>query len=187
MSATGTRGPAGRPAGPGGDVRAALIRAAATHFSANGYAGASVRAILDDAGTTAPALYHHFTSKAGLYVAVAEAAYADVLSRFGAAPDVEGVLDAVLELRRAHPHAARFLGVIEQDVTRHPELSGLRVAQQRVAEFWSTLLGRAGAGQVLATRAIVEGFLRVGDENVSHAELRSAAGTLRTVVRGLGG
>jgi AcrR family transcriptional regulator len=171
-----------------------LLRAAATQFAATGYAGASVRAILDDAGTTAPALYHHFTNKAGLYVAVAEAAYDDVAGRFRAAADatseplgrVEAVLDAVCDLRRDHPHVARFFGVIEQDVARHPELADLRSAQDRLAGFWTTLLGRAPAGQTLAVRAIVEGFLRLGNETLTDAQLRATARNLRAAVAGLG-
>src|SRR5262249_43442318 len=130
-------------------------------------------------------------NKAGLYVAVAEAAYAEVSARFRAAADaasdplgrVEAVIDAVRELRRDHPHAARFLGVIEQDVAPHPELAQLREAQERLAPFWPDLLGRGGAARALAVRSVVEGFLRVGDENLSEAQLRSVARTLREILR----
>lgn len=183
----------GRPTGPGGDVRDALLRAAATQFSSNGYAGASVRAILDDAGATAPALYHHFTNKAGLYVAVAEAAYAEVSGRFRAAADtaadpfarVTAVLDAVCDLRRDHPHVARFLGVIEQDAARHPELAGLTVASDRLAAVWTTLVDGADAHRARAVRAIVEGLLRLEDESISDADLRGTALALHAAVPGL--
>jgi AcrR family transcriptional regulator len=195
MSTAGVRGRPGRPAGPGGDARDALLRAAATQFSATGYAGASVRAILTDAATTAPALYHHFSNKAGLYVAVAEAAYDDVHQRFRAAVEtasdplgrVEAVLDAVCDLRRDHPHVARFFGVIEQDVGRHPELAGLCAARDRLTAFWATLLGKSQPGQALAVRSIVEGFLRLGDETLTPAQIKATGRALRSAVRnGLG-
>lgn len=174
-------------------TRDVLLRSAATHFSATGYAAANVRAILADAGVTAPSMYHHFGNKAGLYVAVATAAYDDMLTRFTAAAArgddpgarVEAVIDAVCELRREHPGVARFLGVIEQDVARHPELAELAVAQKGLSDFWFTTLGagRGDAGRVLAMRSIVEGFLRVGDENLADAVLRATAETLRVLVR----
>lgn len=174
--------------------RDSLLRAAATHFSATGYAAANVRAILKDAGVTAPVLYHHFGNKAGLYVAVATAAHDNVLARFEAAVArgddpagrVEAVIDAVCELRRDHPHVAQFLGAIEQDVARHPELSELSSVQKRLSDFWPTLFagaGRRDPARVLAVRAIVEGFLRVGDETLGDAQLRATAKALRAAVR----
>lgn len=175
------------------DGRSVLLRAAATHFSATGYAAGSVRAILEDAGVTAPVLYHHFGNKAGLYVAVATAAHDDVLVRFEAAAArgadpaarVDAVIDAVCELRREHPGVARFFGVIEQDVARHPELAELRAAQKRLTDFWSTLFVGSGRrdARVLAVRAIVEGFLRVGDSALDQTQLRAVAKALHGVVR----
>ena len=60
---TNPRRNSGRPPAGAASVRDALLRAGATHFSTSGYAGASTRAILADAGATAPALYHHFGNK----------------------------------------------------------------------------------------------------------------------------
>ncbi len=173
--------------------RDALLRAGADHFSAAGYAGASVRAILTDAGVTAPALYHHFGNKAGLYVAVAETTYAEVLSRFRvAAASAEStgdrltaILDAVCALRREHPRVARFFGVIEQDVRRHPELAELAGVQTTVDEFWTTLLPRVPDARVLAVRAIVEGLLRLGDESLPPARLRATATELSRALAAL--
>lgn len=39
-------------------------------FALNGYAGTSVRMVVEAAGVTKPALYYHFGSKEGLYVAL---------------------------------------------------------------------------------------------------------------------
>ncbi|GAA0616567.1 hypothetical protein GCM10009547_18300 [Sporichthya brevicatena] len=173
--------------------RDALLRAGADHFSAAGYAGASVRAILTDAGVTAPALYHHFENKAGLYIAVAETAYAEVVGRFRAAADTAetmdgrlgSILDVVCVLRREHPRVARFFAVIEQDVRRHPELAELSGVQDTLSEFWSTLLARATPAQVLAVRAIVEGLLGLGDETLPAARLRATARELKRALAAL--
>jgi AcrR family transcriptional regulator len=129
MVTSGKRG-SGRP--PAGDtsVRDALLRAGATHFSMFGFAGANTRAILADAGATAPALYHHFGNKTGLYLAAARAAQEHVLETFRAATvnqpagadRVSALLAAAVALRREHPNVARYLSVIRQDVERHPEL-----------------------------------------------------------------
>lgn len=51
-------------------TRAALIDAARTHFSDDGYAVASLDRIADDAGYTRGAIYANFDGKAGLFLAV---------------------------------------------------------------------------------------------------------------------
>jgi AcrR family transcriptional regulator len=51
-----------------GDVRGRLLEAAAGLFSARGYAGTTVREIVERAGVTKPALYYYFRSKEGIYL-----------------------------------------------------------------------------------------------------------------------
>jgi len=63
--------------GRGEATRAALLAAAARVFAAAGYADASVDEIVDQAGTSVGTLYHHFGSKAELYVQL----YLDYQSR----------------------------------------------------------------------------------------------------------
>ena len=58
-------------------TRAALLTAAAAVFAASGYADASVDEIVEQAGTSVGTLYHHFGSKADLYVRL----YLDYQSR----------------------------------------------------------------------------------------------------------
>ena len=59
--------------GPGeGSVRKRLIDAAILLFTTRGYAATSVREIVEMAGVTKPALYYHFQSKEGIYVAIIE-------------------------------------------------------------------------------------------------------------------
>jgi AcrR family transcriptional regulator len=53
-----------------GGGRERLLEAAVRLFAANGYAATSVRDIVRAAGVTAPALYHHFGNKEGLFLAI---------------------------------------------------------------------------------------------------------------------
>lgn len=63
-----------RAAGKGseaeGDVRARLLGGAAELFSTKGYAGTTVREIVERAGVTKPAMYYYFHSKEGIYLAL---------------------------------------------------------------------------------------------------------------------
>jgi AcrR family transcriptional regulator len=70
------RAPAGRPK-RAEVTRAALLTAAAGVFGASGYGDASVDEIVEQAGTSVGTLYHHFGSKADLYVRL----YLDYQSR----------------------------------------------------------------------------------------------------------
>lgn len=59
-------------------TRKKLIQIATEEFASNGYAGASTEAIVQKACLTRGALYHHFKNKAGLFLAVFEAAQEEI-------------------------------------------------------------------------------------------------------------
>jgi len=59
---------AGKRAEAEGDVRARLLGSAAELFSTKGYAGTTVREIVERAGVTKPAMYYYFRSKEGIYL-----------------------------------------------------------------------------------------------------------------------
>ncbi len=59
------------------NIKAELLAAASRQFYQRGYTAASVKEIVEECGTTAPALYHHFGSKRGLALAYLEACAAD--------------------------------------------------------------------------------------------------------------
>ncbi len=59
----------------------ALIEVARELFSEQGYAAAATEEIVQRAGVTRGALYHHFGSKEGLFSAVVEAVQADIAQR----------------------------------------------------------------------------------------------------------
>jgi AcrR family transcriptional regulator len=62
-------------------TRAALLAAARDLFAQKGFAGAGREEIVERAGVTRGALYHHFASKEALFEAVYEAVEEDVLAR----------------------------------------------------------------------------------------------------------
>ena len=59
-------------------TRERLMRAARAEFAQHGFAGARVERILSKAAVNPRMLYHHFTGKSGLYVAVLEAALGEL-------------------------------------------------------------------------------------------------------------
>ena len=61
-------------------TRAALMAVARRHFARDGYSGAEIAKIAADARVTTGAIYHHFASKKGLFVAVAEDLEAELLA-----------------------------------------------------------------------------------------------------------
>ncbi len=64
-------------------VRQRLMAAATDLFNQKGYAGTSVREIVEAAGVTKPVLYYHFGNKEGIYLALFEetfAAFMDTLA-----------------------------------------------------------------------------------------------------------
>lgn len=62
--------PSRNGAEPGQDVRGKLLAGAAEIFSTKGYAGTTVREIVQRAGVTKPVLYYYFRSKEGIYLAL---------------------------------------------------------------------------------------------------------------------
>jgi AcrR family transcriptional regulator len=61
-------------------TRAALLLVARTHFASEGYSHAEIGRIAQGAGVTTGAIYHHFSSKKGLFQAVAEQLESEILA-----------------------------------------------------------------------------------------------------------
>jgi AcrR family transcriptional regulator len=59
----------------GQNPKALLMKGATSLFAEKGYAGTSVREIVDRAGVTKPVLYYYFKNKEGLFQAILEDAY----------------------------------------------------------------------------------------------------------------
>ncbi len=58
-----------------------LLEVARVHFTKHGYAQTATEKIVEEAGVTRGALYHHFGSKEGLFKAVVEIVQQDVAAR----------------------------------------------------------------------------------------------------------
>jgi AcrR family transcriptional regulator len=69
-----------------GTTRSALIEAARRAFIVSGYAGTGTPELVEAAGVTRGALYHHFADKQALFRAVAEAEAEAVAAEIEAAP-----------------------------------------------------------------------------------------------------
>lgn len=57
------------------DTRRQILRAALKQFAYSGYAASSVQKIVDEAKVSKPALYYHFSDKAGLFQALVDLAH----------------------------------------------------------------------------------------------------------------
>jgi AcrR family transcriptional regulator len=73
--------PAARPSERGAATRTALLKAARETFLAAGYAQAGVTEIVARAGASVGSLYHHFSGKADLYLALFEELHEDQAKR----------------------------------------------------------------------------------------------------------
>jgi AcrR family transcriptional regulator len=77
------------------------MKAALKEFASQGFSGARIDRIASAAKCNMRMLYHYFGNKEGLYLAVLEAAYADLRRKEAALKiDVEQPMDGMLELMR---------------------------------------------------------------------------------------
>ncbi|WP_340557436.1 TetR/AcrR family transcriptional regulator [Streptomyces sp. GSL17-111] len=106
--------------------RQAILQAARSRFAEHGYAGASVRAIANDAGVDAALIHHFFLSKEGLFAASIH----DALHP-------EAVVEAVLGGKGVRGMGERlvrtFLGLWEGETTARQMRSILRSAASHEA------------------------------------------------------
>jgi AcrR family transcriptional regulator len=79
--AEGQAPPVIRSADRGAATRRALLTAARTVFVSEGYADAAVTDIVGRAGASVGSLYHHYTGKAGLYLALFDQLHRDHTER----------------------------------------------------------------------------------------------------------
>jgi TetR/AcrR family transcriptional regulator len=83
------------------NARERLLETATHMFAEKGYAGTSVREIVDRAGVSKPVLYYYFTSKEGLFLAILDLAEDLQKQLLAGVLEFEGnVLDRLLMLYR---------------------------------------------------------------------------------------
>jgi AcrR family transcriptional regulator len=98
-------------------TRAALIGVAIELFAANGYDGTAIPAVLDAAGVSRGALYHHFESKEALFEAVLQSVEAQATVKVTRAAG--GATDPLDGLRRG---CAAYLAMCRDPVVRQISL-----------------------------------------------------------------
>jgi AcrR family transcriptional regulator len=87
-------------------ARNRLLRAAVEVFDRKGYAAASVREIVEQAGLTKPALYYHFGSKEGVLVAILQESARELAAAVARGAAAEG--DARTRLTRLSEEVYRL-------------------------------------------------------------------------------
>lgn len=112
---------AGRPRDP--RIEAAAFAAVRELLATDGYAGVTMTAVADRAGTTKAALYRRWPSLPHL---IHEAAFPDELAMdFQLAGDLHAALTQIVRgtwAALSHPIAAAALGGLLPEFTRHPEI-----------------------------------------------------------------
>lgn len=119
------------PATDSADTRRRILDTARARFAASGYESATNRALAEEVGITAGALYHYFGSKLDLYIAVNDDVWDRIDERLGEAVDraegfvakFEALLDMSHDLNEEDPTLAAFVGSIRSDMRRHPEIA----------------------------------------------------------------
>jgi AcrR family transcriptional regulator len=138
----------------GADTRQRILVAAVELFSANGYAGTSVRDIADALGMTKAALYYHFAGKEEILQAVTAPLHEDMddLFRWAAAqprPDPAELLTALVNLVSRH-------GPLLSSVFGDPSVIRRHVPNERsmaaMAGLETMLAGSAEPVQLLRAR-----------------------------------
>jgi AcrR family transcriptional regulator len=134
-------------------TRAALVAAARDVFGAQGFSGASREQIAERAGVTRGALYHHFGSKEGLFVAVCEEAEQQLVDRVATAAMTAS--DPLAALRRG---SEEFL-----DAVTDPAVQRILLVDAPAVmgwERWREMEARYGLGLVTeALRSVMDAGL----------------------------
>jgi AcrR family transcriptional regulator len=153
-----------------GDLRRALLRAAAESISESGPGGLSMRELARRVGVTHAAAVHHFKDKAGLLTQLATDGFTLLGEALREAHDPEDPAGSFLEVgvayvRFALTYRAHFAVMFRPDLY-HPDDPSLRAARARTAQFLHGGVGALGIGDsddeasvaALAAWSIVHGF-----------------------------
>ena len=143
-------------------TREKLLEVAEARFAQRGFAGVGMREVALAAGLGKSSLFHHFPSKAELYVAVLERVIARIeahllpaLARPGdATAQIERTVDALIDALAEHPSTARLLlrSLVEDDAFAAGEPPELAAVEARLAALvgrFTALLGAPDAVQTL--------------------------------------
>jgi AcrR family transcriptional regulator len=152
--------------------RERLLRAAVDVFDRKGYAAASVREIVEQAGITKPALYYHFGSKEGILVAILEE---------GARQFQQAVSRAV---RRPGSARERLASLCEEIYSLFKQnVPVVRVAH---AVYFGPREGLPAFDFNVFDRTLADALRRIVEEGMARGELRRAPiEDVSTVINGV--
>ncbi len=144
-------------------TRRAILDAARTRFASDGWDATSISEILDDAGVSRGALYHHFDSKEDVFAAVFTEVSADAVAHANAAvaPD-QTPLGAFLDGCNA------WLSIV-----RRPEFAQVLLIDGPTALGWDRCRTLEQATSLHVTEAGIRAATRAGE--ISPPSLRAAA------------
>jgi AcrR family transcriptional regulator len=135
---------------PDSSSREKIIDTSEALFARHGYAGVGLSEVAERVGLRKSSLFHHFPSKATLYVAVLERVLGSIHERVRAALEREGSplvrlerwLDSLLDTLAENPQFAPLLlrALFEKDVTSPDETRGLDEALDRILGGVRTVL-----------------------------------------------
>jgi len=119
---------------PSDETRVRILDSATRHFAADGFAGASMRRIVEEAEVNLSAVNYHFGSKSGLYRAVMERLVAPLVDErlaklrelqvsggFTTTDLIAALLDPALALARAPGHGPAWVLLNWRSRLEHPD------------------------------------------------------------------
>ena len=128
------------------------MAAGLAQFSRGGYAETTVEQLVTAAGVSPPVLYHHFGTKAGLFISVAREVYARVIDRFrhvfdGDASFPEALRRMIEIAAYSHPddpYARPMVLTVVIEMRRQPSLeTELRETARELRVLFDRLAGLA--------------------------------------------
>lgn len=141
-------------------VRKRLMDAAIVLFTNRGYAATSVREIVEMAGVTKPALYYHFQSKEGIYLAILE--------------ELLGLADEAIAANRVREGTARerlegfLVGIFRVFETRKAEVRMMN------AVFWGPAQGAPPFDFEVFHEKLKAVIAAIAAEGIAAGDLRAA-------------
>lgn len=154
------------PGPPPASSRDKILDVAEALFARRGYAGVGLREVAGQVGLGKSSLFHHFRSKADLYLAVLRRVFERIDERVRPSPEAGGgprerldrTVDALIDALAEHPTTARLLlrGLFEDDDLPDQAGEALAAAERALEQ----VLGRV---------------LRLLDEGVETGVFRSAS------------
>lgn len=131
-------------------MRARLVEAARRLFVSRGYALTSTPAIVEEAGVTRGALYHHFPDKQAIFHAVVTAESAAVADAIGAADEPgTSALDRLASGARAYIQAMHEDGRVRLLLIEGPAVLGRETVRQIEAQHGDAAL-KVGLQEAMA-------------------------------------